>query len=239
MKNLSISKKLIVGFGAILIMILFIIGMSVYSIGGINEQIQSYAKYTLPNSTSIWVIRRDTVSIQRDMASAMAETDPGQIEKWLNLAHEDSASLLGELDNYEGNQRDDSRSTQLAELRELFARSKNARLEITELMKDPTEDHLRQAKERFERDYVPVMDQAVDILIDFTKTAEARALQQEQDAMASVRLAWIILGACGVGATVLSVLMTLVIRRSILTPVNVIVDAYEEIAKGNMRNKRD
>lgn len=178
MKNLSISKKLIVGFGAILAMLLITIGVAVYSINGINGQVQSYAKYTLPNSTSIWMIRRNTVSVQRNLASALAETDTQKIPKWIDAAKQDSTELLNELEKYAGNQRDTSRDAHIAELRELFNEAAKVRQEVAELMQNPTEVNMGLAREKYAYNYLPYMDQAAEILVGFTKTADERALQQ-------------------------------------------------------------
>lgn len=213
MKNLSVSKKLYIGFGAILAMLLVTIGMSIYSISGINGQIHSYAKYTLPNSASIWILRRNTVSVQRDLSSALAETDTQKISKWLELAQQDSQLLLSELDVYAGNQRDTSRDEGIAQLRELFGKAAVVRQEIEQRLQTPTESNVQQAKETYEDVYVPYMDQAAAILVGFTTTADERAARQEQDAVVSVQLAWVILALCGAAAIALSAVLTVIIRR--------------------------
>ena len=73
---MTISKKLILGFGIILALMLITIGISIYSINGINEEIENYARYTLPNSASIWKIRADEISCQRYMAQALTRPSP-------------------------------------------------------------------------------------------------------------------------------------------------------------------
>ncbi|NNJ33191.1 methyl-accepting chemotaxis protein [Lacrimispora defluvii] len=235
MKNLSISKKLIVGFGAILVMLLIAIGVAIFSISNINGQIQSYAKYTLPNSTSIWILRRNDVSIQRDISRALNETDSQKIAELFATAQTDCDTRMSELDKYAANQRDTSRDAHIAELRELWAESGKIRLQIAELMENPTEANVQKAKEMFDNNYVPVANQAAEILVGFTTTADARAVRQEQDATASVQFALVSLIVCGIVAVALSVLLTGIIRRSILAPVNEIVGAYGEISKGNMK----
>jgi len=235
MKNLSISMKLIVGFGIVLLLMLATIVMSVFSINSINAQINSYAQYTLPNNTSLWVIRRNTVSIQRYLAQALAETDARDIEGLLDSAQQDAEALLAELDTYAANQRDTSRDAKLAELSDLYSEAGATRLEINELLQNPTGQNRAKATVLFENEYVPVMDRAADILVDFTATADARAAQQKLDAEASANTAWITLIACGVAAVALTVVIALIIRKSILTPVREIVDVFGEISKGNMK----
>lgn len=233
MKNLSISKKLILGFGIILIMLLITVAMSIFSINGISNEIESYADYTLPNSTSVWEIRRDTVSIQRNMAIAMSEDNLNKRTAYFEMAQEDSTRLLDVLDKYADNQRDTSRDAKIQELRDLYASAGNDRREIAELLKDLDEENAQKALRVFVESYIATMDDATDILVGFTKTADERADQQADDARSAVKLAWIILAACSVIAVIISAIMAILIRKSILTPVNEIMGAYEEISKGN------
>lgn len=237
MKNLTISKKLIIGFGSILIMLLIIIGVSLYSISNINDQIHSYAKYTLPNSTSVWILRRNDVSIQRYISRALSETDTQKITELFEAAQQDCDARTDELEKYAANQRDTSRDAHIAELRELWSETRKIRLKIAELMKNPTESNVQQAREMLDNNYLPISNQATEILAGFTKTADERAVRQEQNAVDSVQFARTLLMLCGAVAVALSILLMAVIRKSILTPVNEIVDAYGKIAKGNLKSE--
>ena len=234
MKNFSINKKLLTGFGSILAMLLLIVVLALLSVRGINQQIKSYAQYTLPNSTSIWVLRRNDVAIQRDLFRAVDETDSSKINSLLQASQEDCDKRMQELDKYANNQRDSSRDAQIAQLREIWTETGQIRLEVTELMKNPTEENVQMAKAKLENEYIPTSEKATEILVGFTNTADQRAIQQEQDASKSVWFALIALTAAGLIAVILSVFMTGLIRKSILTPVDEIVGVYKEIAKGNM-----
>ncbi len=237
MKNLSISKKLILGFGIIFIIMLGIIGMSLLSLGAVDDIVHSYAQYTLPNNTGIWRVRRDTVSIQRYMALAFGETDTRKIAELFDLAQQDATSLLSEFDQYAANQRDNSRDDKIAELRDYFAQAGQTRREIAEIMKKPTAGNLRLAKTMFANDYTAVMDKAVEILVEFSTMAEQRAESQKLEAEATGSRAWLILIACGGAALLLTILITILIRRSILVPINEIVNVYSEISRGNMQSQ--
>ncbi|HPO04738.1 MAG TPA: hypothetical protein PLV37_04415, partial [Bacillota bacterium] len=50
MKDLSISKKLIIGFGIVLFLLVLSAGLALYSIGIIGEQVNLYGEYTVPNT---------------------------------------------------------------------------------------------------------------------------------------------------------------------------------------------
>ncbi|NMA91980.1 MAG: HAMP domain-containing protein [Firmicutes bacterium] len=237
MKNMTISKKLILGFGIILALMLITIGISIYSINGINEEIENYARYTLPNSASIWKIRADEISCQRYMAQALTETEPNKIAALLKKAELESVKLENEIEKYASNQRDTSRDAQLDELLRYIEIGNAIGEETVELMLKPTEENLRQAKEIFEDKYIPAMEKATAILTGFSDTAEKRAQQQEQDARAAVQFAWIVLAVCGAAAILLTIVLIIVIRKSIITPIKEIMKAYEEITRGNLQTE--
>ncbi len=237
MKNLTISAKLILGFGLILLMLLAVIGVSIVNITSIEGQVDSYADFTLPNSVNVWRIRRETVSIQRYLSQAFMEKDLDAISHYLDLAQQDSTNLLAELEVYRNNQRDNSRDSALARLDSLYSDSSQARRQINELLLNPSDENLAQAIEIYTTVYVPTMNTAADILIDFTTTADARAEQQSIDAHDAVRAAMVLLIACGIGAAILAVLLTFIIRRSIMNPVNEIVNVYEKMAGGDMKTQ--
>lgn len=234
MKNLSISKKLIAGFGMVIIMLVITIGVSIYSVNGINKQVTAYSQYTLPNNTSIWVIRRNVVSVQRYLAEALNADDVKSRTERMALAQQDAIAFLEELDKYASNQRDNSRDEAIAQLNDYFAQTGELRREIADLIKIPSEGNDQLAKQLFEEKYLPLMDQASEILIAFSDTAAVRAEKQKQEAEDAVKFAWIVLIALGSASVLLALVMILVIRRSILTPVLEIMGAYEEISKGHM-----
>ncbi len=237
MKNLSISKKLFVSFGVILILFLLTIGISVYSINDINNEIHNYGQYTLPNSTSIWMLRRNNVSLDRYVSNGLNELDPQVSKTYFDLARQDGEELVEELERYAANQRDNLRDAQISELQGIYSAAAGVRQHIATLMQEPTEENVTLAKQLFDRDYVPELEKANGILQEFTDTADERALQQAVDAQAAVKFAWLVLAVCGVAAFILSIIMIGIIRKAILTPVNEIVGAYEKIAQGNMEFK--
>ena len=81
------------------------------------------------------------------------------------------------------------------------------------------------------------MEKATAILTGFSDTAEKRAQQQEQDARAAVQFAWIVLAVCGAAAILLTIVLIIVIRKSIITPIKEIMKAYEEITRGNLQTE--
>ncbi len=237
MKNLSVSKKLIVGFGILLILMVSSIVLSIYSINSISRQVELYGQYTLPNNNSIWTIRRNIVSAQRYLERAFIEKDAQSIEGFLAKAEEDGKSALVELNNYAENQRNTDFNEQIEEVTALLGEAGAARVKIAGLVKNPTQENVQKGYDMFLEEYVPPFDQAADILIGFTDELNTSAAQQRADAEKTVQMAWILLISCAAASILITVVVIIAIRKSILNPVKEIVNVFEEISKGNMKGE--
>lgn len=235
MKNLSISKKLLVGFGTVLALMLLSIILSLASISSVGRQVELYGKYTVPNNDSLWSMRRDMLSVQRYVLSALNSNNAQKIQEALDLAQEDGQYLLDTLDIYSKNQRNTDRDEEINEVRALLEKAGPIRQEIAELVLTGTEENLKKANDLFENQYIMVFDEAANILVDFSNSANEYAAQQKTDAINAQNMAWILLIVCAVVSIVLTAAAIIAIVRSILNPVKEIVSAYDEISKGNMQ----
>ncbi len=143
-------------------------------------------------------------------------------------------ALLKVLDAYAGNQRNSDRDEQIKEIRTLLEQSSSLRQEIGTLMESQSQADLQKARDLYFNQYTPVFDQAAEILTEFSDTANQRAVQQKVEAQSASRSAWILLIGFTAIAIVLTVVIVIAIRKSILNPINAVVTAYREIAKGNL-----
>lgn len=232
-KNLSISKKLIVGFGTLFVIMLITISISLFNISNINKQITAYSTYTLPNNTHVLLIKNYTRSVELNLARALSETNPSERARLLDLAQKSNEARIAEIDQYAANQSDSSRDGKIAELRSIINSAAATRIQITELLNNYSEENFYAAKNLFEDQYVKEMDRTENILEEFMATANERIASQDIESKAAVRISWILLSAFGLLSAVFALVMLTAIRRSILSPVKEIMDVYEEIAKGN------
>lgn len=237
MKNLSVGKKLIVGFGTILFLLLLSILLALYSVSSLSTQVELYGRYTLPNNTTLWSIRHNMVSAQRYMERAFIETRPSVVASLLEQAERDGAAAAEALVTYKANQRNTDRDEQIAQVQALLEQAATVRQQIGKLLEIPSASNQAKGYTVFLNSYAPPFDQADAILAEFSNTAQARAAQQSTTAASVITQAYIILIACGVVSVLLSVAVSMAIRKSILTPVNEIVTAFEAISKGNMHTQ--
>ena len=234
-KNLTISRKLELGFGTILIFQILTAAMSLYGINKINSQVDLYSDYTLPNNTMVWTMNRDLVSVKLDILEAFVSENNQYVQEDLNQADEDSQQVKETLDKYASNQRNTDRDEEIKKLYELSEQSSSIRKEIGELLKSTSQSNKDKARTLYFNEYSPIYDEEMEILTKFSATAEERAVQQEKEANSVSKFSLVILIACSAASIAMTVMVTILITRSIIAPVNEIKDAYSEISKGNLR----
>lgn len=235
MKNLRIAAKLLVGFGIVIAMLAIVSVLSTLSIGSVGDQVELYSKFTVPNNTMLGSLTTKANGIQRDMALGMSETDAAKISQYFDMAQAEGTAFVEILETYASNQRDNSRDSGIAEVKERITKAAETRREISSLLADPTEENLERSQVLFASSYMVEMDRAVEILAGFSQEANVRAETQGHDAEAAVAFARLIIIVFGAASVVLALIVGVMIARSILAPVRAIMAAYTEIAKGNTK----
>ncbi len=237
MKHLSISKKLFFGFGIVLALLIISIGLALNSIRSINMQVNLYGTETLPNTSSVWIMRRDLVSVQRHVLRSFSAVDEQTKQTALDSAQKDAQNLLLTLEAYASRQTDQKQIQQISSIKKLLEEAGQTRNKIAELVLTNEDASLLQAQELFDSQYVPVFDQIADQLILFSDIANKNADTQWLDAKQTEQMAWTLLLLFAGVSIPLALLVSRSIRTSILTPVREIMRAYEEIAKGNINTQ--
>lgn len=235
MKNLTISKKLIFGFGIVLVLMIATIVISIFSTTSIGKQTNKFHTLTVPNVESTWEMSRDMVSIQRYVERALIIKDVQGIQKEMENAAKDGEALLAVLENYAANQPDSSTNNQIEEVRKVLTSAGEARKQIGGLINTGTDESIAKAKQMLETDYLPFFEQAEDIVTKLNDAEAVRAEEQNKAAKGAETTAWIMLTAIAAVSIGITILVIIAIRKSIMDPVNEIVSVYEEISKGNMR----
>jgi methyl-accepting chemotaxis protein len=235
MKNLTISMKLIAGFGIVLILMILTVGAAMLSIGQIVQQVDLYAGYTVPNISSTWSIRRDLVSVERYMLQAMMADTNGDKEAFLGEAANDAARVGESLNAFTKNQRNRDLEVKIAAAATQLEKTTAVRQQITKLLGYENETDKAQAMKMFEDQYIPEFDKLASMVVDFSDNEIQQAGVQKEDATRTQTIAWIMLIAVAVVSFVVTVIVIFAIRKSILSPVKEIERVYTEIAKGNMK----
>ncbi len=237
MKNLSVGKKLVLGFGTVLFLLLLSVALALQCIVSLGAQVELYGNHTLPDNTTLWSIQYRMVSAQRYIERAFIETRASTVASLLEQAERDGQAAVEALAAYKANQQDDGRTEKIEQAEELIKQAGSVRQQLAKLLENPSVSNQVKGYTVFLNSYVPPFDFAASILSELAADAEAHAAEQRDYAAGLVTQAWLLLIACGVVSLVLSITVSTAIRKSILTPVNEIVAAFEAISKGNMQTQ--
>ncbi len=235
MKNLSVSKKLILGFGIVLILLMASATLFMLSISSMDRQVKLYENYTVPNGEHIRTMQVNLQSTLNKLLEALVSEEAGYTREALDLSQAYGKATAEALAAFKDNQRNEDREEELKRLSDIVAAAAAKRGEITKLIPLGTAEAHRQALDLYWQEYRPRIDQVTEILLDFSAAQKMQADQQSIDAEAAIRLAWIRFIFCTAISLLLTVAAVMAIRQSILKPVKEIVNAYEEISKGNVR----
>ncbi|WP_077613488.1 methyl-accepting chemotaxis protein [Clostridium sp. Marseille-P2415] len=234
-KNLSISQKLILGFGIMLLLIMASTGLSALSTKNIGFQVERYYRYTVPNTNSTWTMRSGLVSAQKYLLQAILEDESQSAQDNLAKAQEQAQGVSNALEDFAKNQSSNAREKDITQLRDLLSQAQTIREEISEILKNPAKESGSKAYELYESSYIPVLDQAEEILLSFSNIQQQFAASQKQEAQSLMNSAWLML-VLSLGFSLLfAFFITGAIRKSILDPVKEIDLVYREISKGNLK----
>ncbi len=236
-KNLSVSKKLIVGFGIVLVLMLLSTVLSLYSINKIGQQITLYSKYTVPNAEHIRNMQVNMQDILHTLLEAITSDDVQISKLALDKAGDLGKEVVSELEAYKNNQRNNDRDADIEKAKAVIAEAASARAEINELILNHSSSSLEKALDLYQDEYKPRIDQSMQIMLQFSTADKERAAQQSIDAETASTLALVLLIIFFVISVVLTIIVIFTITKSILYPVNEIVSAYNEISKGNMNTE--
>jgi methyl-accepting chemotaxis protein len=237
MRNLSLSKKLIAGFGIVLLLMILSNIVSLTGINNLSADIDIYAKQTVPNMDTTWIMRRDLVSAQRYLLRAFVSKKATVTKEMLTMAETDGKAVVAKLDEYAKNQVNANHDAQIKEIRTYLEQAAAIRQNISKLLEFQSEVNLQKAQEVFLNEYVPAFDKASDVLNQLSDEELQNSNEQNVRSDNSSNTATILLLIVASISALITVVVALAIRKSILTPVKEIESVYAQMAKGSMQTQ--
>ncbi|MDR2025556.1 MAG: methyl-accepting chemotaxis protein [Hungatella sp.] len=234
-KNLSIGKKLILGFGVILMIIIASTALSALNTKNLGFQVERYYRYTVPNTNSTWTMRSSLASAQKYLLQAILDNDMQSVQNSLAKAQEEEESVSNALEAFVSNQSSNARDNDIAQLRDLLSKTRSAREEISGLIIASSKGNSTKAYESYKNNYSPAIDQAGEILSNISNIQLQFATSQKQEAQGYIKSAWFSLSVSLLISLLFTLFITVTIRKSILDPVKEIDLVYREMSKGNLQ----
>lgn len=232
LKNLKIRAKLIVGYGIILFMMIVLIVVSVLGMKTMNEQVENYSDKTLPNTHEVWRMRRDMVTMQRDMLIALTESDQAAIESTLVSIEEEGKVLLETLEAYRVTTR--VATDKIDAFAADIATASPYRTQIAELLKKNTTEGNATAYKLFVESYKPLLDAGESKLEEIAALQDGLAAEQKVSSSDAYTYSMVMLIAVAVVSVILIILLVVLITKAILTPVKEIESAAQRLAAGDL-----
>jgi len=229
MKNMKLNGKLAISFGLVLLIFFLSSGVAFISISKLGDQIKQYSDRIVPNTERIWVMRRNMVSAQRNIVTAIAVKDQEQAVLLVNQADKDAEMIFQALDEFRQNTKIEAET--IAQLSQSFDAVLPVHQEISAQIKNGEKE---KAFITYETQFVPLFDSSNEILIQISD--RQNQLNQEQDEASFKTLTMekmIIIATILIAILVVLIVMSL-LRKAMLTPIKEINTVARSIAKGDL-----
>ncbi len=234
MKNLSINKKLITGFGIVLFMLLVSGIFSIINENRISSQIDLYAKYTVPNYEHLRIIEVNSRAVLHDLGEAIMEDNTEDVQKALDSADKYSSSILSELDAFQKNQSNNDRDEKIESIRSTLTQIEPIKEEISTLALEISDESNEKAYDLYLNQYKPALTKAITVMEKLADMAKEQSISRRDTSEMIVLQSRIITLIIIIVSILITMFIIVITRKSILKPVNEIVNAFDEMSKGNM-----
>lgn len=233
MKDLNIGKKLGIGFGIIIVLLLLVASVGIFGLLSSNGNINYLANETLPSNNFMWQMRRDLVSIERGLYKSVTTTDKADTNKYLQEVDKDSKSLLANLEllrnHYKGNH------SSLDELEKTFLEAGSIRKNIVESALKLTDQDNDIAIAALANEYSVPFSKAVTILeSDIAPQINQRASDVAKKASTTSMTAIIISILVALLSLLPAVYFALYISKIITTPIKICADRLLKLSRGDL-----
>ncbi|CUX49702.1 methyl-accepting chemotaxis protein [Clostridium sp. C105KSO13] len=233
MKNLSVSKKLINGFGIVLILMLLSGVFSIFNLHEINSEVERYSKYSVPNSEYIRAMQVNLRSTMHELLGAML-TKPEEAGKMLSSADQHSKSAIDKLEDFKKNQSDSSRNADIEQAKTIINSGSSVREEISKLILANTDESHKRALELYQEQYSPQLEKVISIMENIAASSHEKSKVQKLEAERIMLRSEVLLASVSVLSILITIFIIIFIRKSILVPVQKIIVMNKEAARGNL-----
>lgn len=234
MRNLSISKKLILGFGSVLALMIITAVISIISVDNISEQTNLYAKHTVPGSRYMYKMQVDMRAASQYILDAILADDVASTNAAIDEANAWGEDFSKQKEAFKKVQRNDALDADIAKIDEILNEASSARARIVSLATENTEESKTEALSIYQNTYEPAVEQVTKILSGFEEISQEHADVQSETVTQIVERSWFSMIFALIVSIVVTLGLTYIIRKSILTPVKEIVNVYDEMSKGNL-----
>ena len=234
MRNLSINKRLLVSFSAIVLMIFVCSGVALVSMNNINDGIKSYSAETVPNIIAAMSMQHEATKIEEGILGALALVDEDDIQNNTDFANKSLGQLGDSIDGYKSDNED---------IVKTMDRVKSNYVQLHEIQDRILEVNLsgnwELGIEIFKAEYQPLFETIKTDLEAVKEYEMASANKLAEDSDKTVIIGFILTALTAIMGTSLSIFAFRRLRKDIVEPIAVISKVSENISKGDLSTKLD
>ncbi|NBI86621.1 methyl-accepting chemotaxis protein [Lachnospiraceae bacterium] len=227
MKNLRIGTKLLVTFMIIILLFCVTVASAIYGLRENAEKYSDFYNVGYQITSKVMSMRRGLQIIVKDIAfitieedSTKSETYKVDLQKEMTLL-EDNATWL--FDNFKGD----------AALLEDFAADVQKAVELQDEVVQLSATDMEAARGKLLNEYQPLVEKAVNTLIQISSVAEQSADQDYKTTTEMQRMLVIAQLALAGGALVITLLLSTYLTRAIKRPLRELESSAEKIVSGD------
>ncbi|MFP3155656.1 methyl-accepting chemotaxis protein [Lachnospiraceae bacterium ZAX-1] len=228
-QNFKISKKLSVSFLVIVLLFLITVVVSIASLLTVGRSMTTFYEHPYKNAASAYEARIEIQSTIKNMALAIAATDPVETDRLLNEAGIEADKLAASIEQL---RQHSSAKDLLAKLSTEIPAAKAVRLQLTDLIQDGTNPSATLAY--LEDSYIPAMETARQTLFELGDFQNNVADTTYDDATSTEKVVTIALIIVAVLSLALVVFFARFLTGLFTRPIHELEVATRHLAEGNL-----
>lgn len=232
MKNLKLRMKLLISL-AVIILATLVLGITAFiSIRHINNQVNVFAQKAVPNTKYSQQIQTQLEKVQINMLRALIESDLNLISQQLQEVNEDTTNLNNILSLYKQNASIDV--SLFSGLENALKQMANAEQQMSSLLASDDEELNNQAYEIYKNEFETALSQAESSLATIVNAQEDMIQKQVEESNTITSRTYLAIIIILILSIIISMIMVKTLSVLILTPLNQVLYAMDEMSKGNV-----
>ncbi|NDO46382.1 methyl-accepting chemotaxis protein [Clostridium sp. MD294] len=232
MKNLRLKMKLLISL-AVIILATLVLGITAFiSIRHINNQVNIFAQKAVPNTKYSQQIQTQLEKVQINMLRALIESDLNLISQQLQEVNEDTTNLNNIISLYKQNASIDV--SLFSGLENALKQMANSEQQMSSLLASDDEELNNQAYAIYKNEFETALSQAESGLVTIVNAQEDMIQKQVDESNVIATRAYLAIVVILILSIIISMIMIKMLSVLILTPLNQVLYAMDEMSKGNV-----
>ncbi|MBI5946248.1 MAG: methyl-accepting chemotaxis protein [Chloroflexi bacterium] len=229
LNNLKIGRRLLVGFGAVILMMIAATGIGIWSINSIDAALDDILFQT-EQINHVQTVAENLQGVYQHMAIMMLETDPARQAVALEDLKAHRAAYLEALDWFQKNTDTEEEVALLKTLNDVLASNREVNNKVLDLLVSGKSIEARKLYLTEALDGVPPMEKAFD---DLVVSVENEMVGVQKSTLDLTTRMNIILSAFAVAALLVAIFMITAITNSITNPIKNSLSYLTEMSRGD------